>query len=166
MGVQRFLDNDALQENTSQYMNVFMETTFTPFLSLGGGRLIGFAAVLSMALLGRIMGATGILAGFLAPAGFADWSWRAAIVAGMVSGPLVVALLTGNTLEISVPIETPMLIIGGFLVGIGVTFGGGCTSGHGVCGMARLSPRSIVATLTFMIVCFATVYVVRHVAGA
>lgn len=166
MGVQRFLVKDVLNGNTSQYMNVFMETTFTPFLSLGGGLLIGFAAVLSMALLGRIMGATGILAGFLAPSGFTDWSWRAAIVAGMVSGPLVVTLFTENALEISVPIETPMLIIGGFLVGIGVTFGGGCTSGHGVCGMARLSPRSIVATVTFMIVCFATVYVVRHAAGA
>ena len=147
-------------------MNVFMETTFTPLMSLGGGLMIGFAAVLSMALLGRIMGATGILAGFLAPSGFSDWSWRAAMVAGMVSGPLVVAFLTGNMLELSVPIETPMLIIGGFLVGVGVTFGGGCTSGHGVCGMARLSPRSVVATLTFMVVCFATVYVVRHVAGA
>lgn len=142
-----------------------METTFTPFLSLGGGLLIGLAAVLSMAFLGRIMGATGILAGFLTPVGMSDWSWRAAMIAGMVSGPLVVALATGSVPEISVPVTTPMLIIGGFLVGVGVTFGGGCTSGHGVCGMARVSPRSIMATVTFMIVCFATVYIVRHIVG-
>lgn len=127
--------------------------------------MIGLAAVLSMAFLGRIMGATGILAGFLAPSDLSDWSWRAAMIAGMVSGPLVVTLFTGTAPDIAVPVTTPMLLIGGFLVGIGVTFGGGCTSGHGVCGMARVSPRSIVATAIFMIACFATVYVVRHMVG-
>ncbi len=138
---------------------------FTPLQSFGGGLLIGLAAVLSMAFLGRIMGATGILAGVISPTSGADWSWRAAMVAGMVSGPLAVVLLTGETPEISVPVSTPMLLIGGFLVGVGVNYGGGCTSGHGVCGMARLSPRSIAATLIFMVTCFVTVFVVRHVIG-
>ena len=138
---------------------------FTPLQSFGGGLLIGLAAVLSMAFLGRIMGATGILAGVISPTSGADWSWRAAMVAGMVSGPLAIVLLTGETPEISVPVSTPMLLIGGFLVGVGVNYGGGCTSGHGVCGMARLSPRSIAATLIFMATCFVTVFVVRHVIG-
>ena len=142
-----------------------METMFTPWESFGGGLLIGLAAVLAMAFLGRIMGATGILAGVITPTSGADWSWRAAIVAGMVSGPLAIVLLTGETPEISVPVSTPMLLIGGFLVGVGVNYGGGCTSGHGVCGMARFSARSIAATLTFMVACFVTVYVVRHVIG-
>lgn len=143
-----------------------METVFTPFQSLGGGALIGLAAVLLMASLGRIMGATGILAGLLQPANVSDWSWRAAMVIGMISGPLVVFLLSGQMPTVQVPGSTPMLIIGGFIVGIGVTFGAGCTSGHGVCGMARLSPRSIAATLTFMITTAVTVYVIRHVIGA
>ena len=142
-----------------------METTFTPFASFGGGLLIGFAAVLAMALLGRIMGATGILAGVLTPGDRADWSWRMAMVLGMASGPLAVMLVTGQTPEISVPVSTPMLVIGGFIVGVGVTYGGGCTSGHGVCGVARFSPRSIVATGVFMAATFATVFVARHVVG-
>ena len=143
-----------------------METLFTPLQSLGGGLLIGLAAVLSMALLGRIMGATGILAGTLFPASLGDWSWRAAMILGMVTAPLVVTLLSGTPPQIDVPVSTPMLLIGGFLVGVGVTYGGGCTSGHGVCGMARLSTRSITATLVFMVAAFATVFIVRHVIGA
>jgi uncharacterized membrane protein YedE/YeeE len=143
-----------------------IETVFTPFQSLGGGALIGLGAVLLMATLGRIMGATGILAGVLQPAGLSDWSWRVAALVGMVSGPVVVLFLTGAMPAIQVPVSTTMLVIGGFIVGIGVTFGGGCTSGHGVCGNARLSPRSIVATITFMITTAITVYVLRHVLGA
>ena len=127
-----------------------METAFTPWQSLGGGALIGVASVLLMASLGRIMGATGILAGLLYPANWSDWSWRAAILAGMVSGPLAVSLLTGQMPAVQVPISTTMMIIGGFLVGVGVTYGGGCTSGHGVCGVGRLSKRSIVATSVFV----------------
>jgi uncharacterized membrane protein YedE/YeeE len=142
-----------------------METAFTPFQSLGGGALIGLAAVLLMATLGRVMGATGVLAGFLQPSNLSDWSWRAAVLAGMISGPLAVMAVTGQLPEVQVPISTPMLVIGGFIVGIGVTFGGGCTSGHGVCGMARVSPRSIVATLTFMLTTAITVYVIRHIIG-
>lgn len=143
-----------------------IETTFTPFQSLAGGGLIGLSAVLLMATMGRIMGATGILAGVLSRSSLSDWSWRAAVIAGMITGPLVVLLLTGEFPEVQVPISTTMIIIGGVLVGIGVTFGGGCTSGHGVCGMARLSPRSIAATITFMIATFITVYILRHVIGA
>lgn len=142
-----------------------METTFTPLVSAAGGALIGLASVLLMASLGRIMGATGILAGFFQPANAADWRWRAAVLAGMATGPLVVMLATGRMPAVDVPVTTPMLMIGGFVVGVGVTYGGGCTSGHGVCGMARLSPRSIVATLTFMISTGLTVYAVRHLAG-
>ncbi|WP_376877892.1 YeeE/YedE family protein [Albirhodobacter sp. R86504] len=143
-----------------------IETTFTPFQSLGGGVLIGIAAVLLMATVGRVMGATGILAGVLRPTDRADWLWRAVVLAGMISGPIAVKLVTGEMPAVQVPSSTAMLVIGGALVGVGVTYGSGCTSGHGVCGMARLSTRSIIATLTFMITTFITVYVMRHVLGA
>ena len=142
------------------------ETAFTPVQSLGGGALIGLAAVILMATMGRVMGATGILAGVVQPNGMSDWSWRVAVLLGMITGPTLMLLLTGGLPEIQVPVSTLMLVIGGFLVGIGVTFGAGCTSGHGVCGMARLSPRSIAATITFMITTGITVYVIRHVLGA
>ncbi|EPX77018.1 YeeE/YedE family protein [Litoreibacter arenae] len=141
------------------------ETIFTPWQSLGGGVLIGAASILLMATLGRIMGATGILTGLFSPEGFPDWAWRAAIMLGMISGPLAVMLVTGEMPAIDVPVSTTMLIIGGFIVGVGVTYGSGCTSGHGVCGMARLSPRSIAATATFMVATAITVYVVRHMLG-
>ncbi|SFT91236.1 YeeE/YedE family protein [Sedimentitalea nanhaiensis] len=143
-----------------------IETAFTPFQSLGGGALIGLASVLLMATIGRVMGATGILAGLMQPANFSDWAWRAAVLAGMISGPIAVLLITGKLPAVQVPISTTMLVIGGFIVGIGVTFGSGCTSGHGVCGMARLSPRSIAATITFMLTTGITVFVVRHILGA
>lgn len=139
-------------------------TEFTPWLSLSGGILIGLSAVLLMALHGRIAGMTAILAGIIPPFP-SDWAWRVAFLAGAVIGPLA-WLATGNDIEFAVPLTTPMLVIGGLIVGIGVTYGSGCTSGHGVCGMARLSRRSIVATLVFMAFSIATVYVVRHVMGA
>lgn len=141
------------------------ETVFTPWQSLGGGVLIGLAAVFLMLAVGRIMGATGVLAGIFAPASVADLSWRVALLFGMVTGPAVYWLVTGGLPEITVPVSMPMLLVGGFIVGIGVTYGSGCTSGHGVCGMARLSPRSIAATLTFMATTAVTVFVVRHVIG-
>ncbi|MGR3547847.1 MAG: YeeE/YedE family protein [Roseovarius sp.] len=141
------------------------ETEFTPLMSFAGGVLIGLSAVLLMFLQGRIMGATGILSGLITGGVPGDKSWRAAMVVGMIAGPLVVLALTGQMPEVEVPISLPMIVIGGFIVGIGVTFGSGCTSGHGVCGLARLSPRSFVATLTFMVVAFSTVYVIRHVIG-
>jgi uncharacterized membrane protein YedE/YeeE len=128
-----------------------METAFTPVHSLIGGAWIGIASVLLMLTLGRIMGATGIVAGILAPTGRSDLAWRLALLAGMATGPLAVMALTGTWPEVQVPTSRTVLVIGGVLVGIGVTFGAGCTSGHGVCGLARLSPRSLVATLTFML---------------
>ncbi|WP_340110048.1 YeeE/YedE family protein [Pikeienuella sp. HZG-20] len=143
-----------------------METAFTPWLSLAGGALIGVAATLLMLSLGRVFGATGILTGLLSRGPSEDRMWRGALLLGMISGPLAVLLLSGRTLAIDVPVSAPMLALGGLIVGVGVTYGSGCTSGHGVCGMARLSPRSIVATLTFMITAAATVYVARHVVGA
>lgn len=142
-----------------------IETGFTPWLSLTGGILIGVSATLLMLLLGRVYGATGVLAGLLQPSSRKDFEWRTALLAGMVSGPVVVWLVLGDMPAVEVPVSTVALIIGGLIVGIGVTYGSGCTSGHGVCGMARLSPRSIVATLTFMAFTFATVFVVRHVIG-
>ena len=143
-----------------------METVFTPWASLGGGVLIGGAAVLLMLVFGRIMGATGILAGVLFPVTREDWLWRVALVLGMISGPAAYLTLTGGFPAIEVPVSTPMLLIGGFLVGVGVSFSSGCTSGHGVCGLARLSPRSIAVTLTFMAATGLTVFVIRHVLGA
>ena len=142
------------------------ETAFTPWQSLGGGFLIGLATVLLMLFLGRIMGATGILAGILTPSTHPDRDWRIAILLGMVSAPLAVLTLTGHWPDITVPVSMPMLLLGGVLVGIGVTDGSGCTSGHGVCGMARLSRRSLAATATFMVTTTITVFVIRHVLGA
>lgn len=142
-----------------------IETAFTPVQSLVGGALIGVASVMLMATIGRIMGATGILAGLLTPPNTPEWKWRAAVVAGMISGPMAIKLISGDFPAVQVPISMTMLIIGGFIVGVGVTFGAGCTSGHGVCGMARLSPRSIAATVTFMLTTGITVYVIRHVLG-
>lgn len=138
-------------------------TEFTPWLSLGGGVLIGISAILLMAIHGQIAGMTGILSGLIPPFA-ADWAWRAAFLAGAIMAPLAFIQL-GGSVPFSVPISSTALIIGGFIVGIGVFFGSGCTSGHGVCGMARISPRSIVATITFMITCFITVYVTRHMLG-
>lgn len=140
-------------------------TGFTPLASLAGGALIGLAAVLVMAFHGRIMGATGILTGAFLPTGPGDRGWRIAILAGMVSAPSLWRLATGGWPVIDVPVPAAALALGGLLVGIGVTLGGGCTSGHGICGLARLSPRSAVATATFMAACLATVFVIRHVLG-
>lgn len=142
-----------------------MTTEFTPFASTAGGILIGLAAVALMLLRGRIMGATGILAGTLLPSSRADFTWRAAMLLGMFTGPWVYLGVAGQLPTIDVPTTTPLLIIGGFLVGIGVTLGSGCTSGHGVCGMARLSPRSVAATLVFMLATGITVYIIRHMVG-
>ncbi|MFV0246136.1 MAG: YeeE/YedE family protein [Qingshengfaniella sp.] len=142
-----------------------VETAFTPWASLAGGILIGLAATLLMLVLGRIMGATGILTGVVLPASRAEFTWRAVLLLGMISGPLAVMAVTGRMPAVEVPVTTPMLVIGGLIVGLGATYGSGCTSGHGICGMARLSPRSILATITFMATAFATVYVVHHAIG-
>lgn len=138
-------------------------TEFTPWASLGGGALIGIAAILLMALHGRVAGMTGILSGIIPPLG-TDWSWRLAFLVGAIAAPPIY-LLFGGTISFAVPVSTGALIIGGLIVGIGVFFGSGCTSGHGVCGMARVSPRSIAATCVFMIATFITVFVTRHLLG-
>ena len=140
-----------------------MITTFTPMEALLGGSLIGIAAVALMAFHGRIAGMTGILTGVILPKG--DWDWRLAFLVGAIAAPIAIALLTGSTLPLQADIPAWAIALGGLLVGIGVTFGGGCTSGHGVCGIARLSGRSIIATVTFMAATFVTVFVVRHVLG-
>lgn len=140
-------------------------TEFTPLASLFGGALIGLSAVLLMAFHGRIAGMTGILTGLMPPVS-SDWSWRAAFVAGAIAAPALALTLSGQTIAFDSPVPTPWIIIGGLIVGGGVYFGSGCTSGHGVCGIARLSPRSIAATATFMATATATVFVTRHLLGA
>ncbi len=142
-----------------------METAFTPYASLVGGALIGLAAVVLMHLHGKIAGMTGIVAGVIPPVA-ADWPWRAAFLAGAIGAPALMVALGIIEISFHVPVSTAMLVVGGLIVGVGVTYGAGCTSGHGVCGMARLSPRSIVATFVFMATAFFTVFLVRHVIGA
>jgi uncharacterized protein len=141
------------------------ETEFTPFASLAGGVLIGTAAVLLMALHGRILGATGILGGLLRWTDPGDWRLRAALVLGMVTAPVSQSMTSGALPEIVQPAAPLAVALGGVIVGIGVSYGGGCTSGHGVCGIGRFSRRSIVATAVFMATAIATVFVIRHVMG-
>ena len=137
-----------------------MITDFTPFASLFGGILIGLGAVMLMAFNGRIAGMTAMLGGVLEPQ-HADSRWRLAFLAGAIGAPMIATLL-GAEFSFASPTTGVLLAIGGVIVGIGVTYGSGCTSGHGVCGLARLSPRSLVATLTFMVTTFATVTLIRH----
>ena len=136
-------------------------TEFTPLLSLLGGAMIGLSAVLLMAFHGKIAGMTGILADVLPPVS-RDWQWRAVFLIGTVAAPLVYRLV-GGTIAFAVPVTPLSLMVGGLIVGIGVTFGAGCPSGHGICGLARFSPRSLVAVVTFMITAFVTVFIIRHV---
>jgi uncharacterized protein len=133
---------------------------FTPVSALLGGALIGAAAAAFAILNGRIAGISGILGGLLRPER-GDIAWRAAFVAGLVAAPFAYGTLTALP-EIRVDAGYAVLVAAGFLVGIGTRYGSGCTSGHGVCGISRLSPRSIVATLAFMAAGFATVFVARH----
>jgi uncharacterized membrane protein YedE/YeeE len=139
-------------------------TEFTPLMSLLGGTLIGLSAVLLMAFHGRIAGMTGILTGLLPPVS-SDWPWRAAFIAGAIVAPMLIASFSSEAIGFDSPAPTPWLVISGLIVGVGVYFGSGCTSGHGVCGLARLSPRSIVATAIFMTATAATVFIIRHVMG-
>ncbi len=118
-----------------------------------------------MALHGRIAGITGILSGLLPPAAAPDWAWRLAFLAGMIAAPLFYYGIAGRPVEIDVAASHGLLLLSGTIVGVGVTYGSGCTSGHGVCGLARLSGRSVVAVLTFMSTTAITVYLVRHVIG-
>ena len=133
---------------------------FTPWASLAGGALIGLAAALLLLFNGRIAGVSGIVGGLIKPR-LHDASWRIAFVGGLIVAPLIWQLF--NQLPtIQINVDYGLLIIAGLLVGIGTRYGAGCTSGHGVCGISRLSPRAIIATLTFMAAGFVTVYVVRH----
>ena len=133
---------------------------FTPWASLAGGALIGLAAALLLLCNGRIAGVSGIVGGLIKPR-LHDASWRIAFVGGLMVAPLIWQLFS-QLPTIQIDADYGMLIIAGLLVGIGTRYGAGCTSGHGVCGISRLSPRAIVATLSFMAAGFATVYVVRH----
>lgn len=139
-------------------------TEFTPVLSLSGGALIGLSAVLLMAFHGRIAGMTGILTSLLPPVS-SDWAWRAAFLAGAIVAPLLILGFSDQVIAYSSPVPLPWIVVSGLIVGVGVYFGSGCTSGHGVCGIARVSPRSLAATVTFMGTAIATVFVVRHVLG-
>jgi uncharacterized membrane protein YedE/YeeE len=140
-------------------------TQFTPFTALIGGALIGLSAMLLMLLTGRIAGISGILAGCLSFTGL-DRGWRVAFLAGLVASPLLAALIGVPMVNPVMPGSWPLVIVAGLLVGFGTRLGGGCTSGHGVCGIARLSPRSIVATAVFMAVAVVVVFVTRHMLGA
>ena len=142
-------------------------TEFTPLYSTLGGMLIGLSAVVLMASLGRIAGMTGILAGVIPPrdAGTSDnLIWRLVFLMGAILAPVILGF-AGFIPSFSVPVSPTVLVIGGLLVGFGVHYGAGCPSGHGICGLARFSLRSLVAVITFMITTAITVYIVRHVAG-
>jgi len=140
-----------------------METEFTPLASLIGGLLIGIAAVLMMAGSGRIAGVSGIVAGLLRSPE-SGGAWRAAFIAGLLGGAII-AVLTGglDPLTVRFPATGLLAAVAGLLVGAGTSVGGGCTSGHGICGVARLSARSLAATSIFMAVAFAVVFITRHV---
>ncbi|WP_020176607.1 YeeE/YedE family protein [Methyloferula stellata] len=139
-------------------------TEFTPFSAALGGALIGFSALILFLLDGRIAGISGILGNLLAfrPG---EIAWRLAFLAGLVAAPALYAAAGGRLPPLTVASSIPLLLIGGFLVGFGTRLGNGCTSGHGVCGIARFSPRSIAATLIFMAAAAVTVFIMRHVIG-
>jgi uncharacterized membrane protein YedE/YeeE len=137
---------------------------FTPASALIGGAIIGAAVALFVTLNGRIAGVSGILGGLARPQA-GDISWRVAFVAGLIAAPLAWGLVAALP-EIRVDTSYPVLVAAGLLVGVGTRYGRGCTSGHGVCGVSRASPRSVAATLAFMAAGFATVYVVRHLIGS
>ena len=139
---------------------------FTPYSALAGGALIGLSAALLLLLNGRIAGISGIIGRALPPHQRGDVGWRLFFLAGLLFGPLILRLADGNVANIGIDTPWPILIIAGLLVGYGTGLGNGCTSGHGVCGLARLSPRSAAATVVFMAVAGITVYIVRHWLGA
>lgn len=128
-----------------------------------GGVLIGAASVLLMALSGRIAGISGIAGGLLRPASLADGAWRFMFVAGLILGPLLVQKFSDLKVYGAPTMSTPVLGLAGLLVGVGTAMSAGCTSGHGVCGMARLSKRSFAAVITFMVTGALTVYFIRHI---
>jgi len=136
---------------------------FTPLAALAGGVLIGIAAAMFALLNGRIAGISGVLGGMLRPAK-GDMAWRIAFVLGLVGAPWVYVMFAALP-KPQIDASYGALILAGLLVGVGTRYGSGCTSGHGVCGLSRLSPRSLVATLAFMGAGFVTVFVTRHLLG-
>lgn len=133
---------------------------FTPYSALAGGAILGVAVTFLLLATGRIAGISGILGGLLPPKA-GDSGWRLAFIIGLVISPLVYSLFTALP-AIQIDAGLPTLILAGLLVGVGTRYGAGCTSGHGVCGLARFLPRSLVATLSFMFTGFITVGLVRH----
>ena len=136
--------------------------TFTPVSGLVGGLLIGLAAALLLLLNGRISGISGIVGGLLVRNSL-EAGWRAASVAGLLLGALVYVLVTGDAVPVRMQASLPVLVAAGLLIGFGTRLGSGCTSGHGVCGLARLSKRSIAATATFFGVAILTVFLTHHI---
>ena len=134
---------------------------FTPWSSLAGGLLIGVATAMFLLLNGRIAGISGILGGLLRPMA-GDIGWRVAFILGLLAAPLVYGLVAPLP-SVQIDADAASLVMAGLLVGVGTRYGSGCTSGHGVCGLSRLSPRSLIATATFMAAGFVTVFMVRHV---
>jgi uncharacterized membrane protein YedE/YeeE len=139
-----------------------MTTYFTPIAALAGGALIGLSAVMLMAFNGRIAGISGIAARVLPPFGDRELAGPIAFLAGLVAVPSIFLLATGNFPAQSIETGGVLLAVAGLLVGFGSVWGSGCTSGHGVCGISRLSVRSIVATLVFMATGIATTFIIRH----
>ena len=133
---------------------------FTPWASLAGGLLLGLASAIFILVNGRILGISGIIGGLLRPTS-GDVGWRLAFVLGMLVAPLLYLLLAGPV-AVRIDASWATLVVAGLLVGVGTRFGSGCTSGHGICGLSRLSPRSLVATLAFMGAGFVTVYLMRR----
>lgn len=133
---------------------------FTPLSALTGGALLGIAVTILWLCTGRIAGISGILGGLLPPKA-GNISWRVAFLLGLIMAPIIYSLFTTLPV-IQIDAGLPVLVVAGLLVGIGTRYGAGCTSGHGVCGLARFSPRSLLAILSFMLTGFATVWLVRH----
>ena len=138
--------------------------SFTPIPSLLGGILLGIAAALYVHLHGRILGISGIVSGLLHPKPN-DVVWRLAFVLGMLSAPICAAFIFGIRPILEIDTGWYAILVAGLLVGFGAQYGSGCTSGHGICGLSRLSPRSLVATCTFIGAGFLTVFVLRHLIG-
>lgn len=136
---------------------------FTPWSALAGGAIIGLAAALLVLFNGRIAGISGIIGGLIRPK-TGDINWRSAFMLGLIAAPIVWQFFTPLP-NIQIDTSYTLLAIAGLITGIGTRYGSGCTSGHGICGISRVSPRSIVATLAFMSTGFVTVYIMRHVLG-
>jgi uncharacterized membrane protein YedE/YeeE len=137
---------------------------FTPGPSLLGGVLLGLAASLYVLLHGRILGISGIVSGLLRPQQ-GDWAWRLSLILGILTAPFWAALVFGMHANSVIDADWFAIVIAGLLVGFGSHYGSGCTSGHGICGLSRLSPRSLLATMSFMFSGFLTVYLIRHILG-